>query len=115
MSPDVSQFGSGYSGSWVIDPALSNLSTLTEEEATKECSNIGYNSCGYSQYVNEGSRPQMQIEDGRSCEQLTSGEAEGVLTVRGTQALVSFAPLAFKLFCAARQNAVLRRSSFPSP
>ena len=36
------------------------------------------------------------------------------LTVRGTQALVSFAPLAFKLFCAARQNAVLRRSSFPS-
>ena len=78
VSPDVSQFGSGYSGSWVIDPALSNLSTLTEEEATKECSNIGYNSCGYSQYVNEGSRPQMQIEDGRSCEQLTSGEAEGV-------------------------------------
>ena len=37
------------------------------------------------------------------------------LTVRGTQALVSFAPLAFKLFCAARQNAVLRRSPFPSP
>ena len=35
------------------------------------------------------------------------------LTVRGTQALVSFAPLAFKLFCAARQNAVLRRSHFP--
>ena len=35
------------------------------------------------------------------------------LTVRGTQALVSFAPLAFKLFCAARQNAVLRRSPFP--
>ena len=31
------------------------------------------------------------------------------LTVRGTQALVSFAPLAFKLFFAARQNAVLRR------
>merc|ERR1719174_3338015 len=30
------------------------------------------------------------------------------LTVRGTQALVSFAPLAFKLFYAARQNAVLR-------
>ena len=28
-----------------------------------------------------------------------------LLTVRGTQALVSFAPLAFKLFCAARQNA----------
>jgi hypothetical protein len=27
---------------------------------------------------------------------------------------VSFAPLAFKLFYAARQNAVLRRSSFPS-
>ena len=27
------------------------------------------------------------------------------LTVRGTQALVSFAPLAFKLFFAARQNA----------
>ena len=37
------------------------------------------------------------------------------LTVRGTQALVSFAPLAFKLFYAARQNAVLRRSSFPPP
>ena len=36
------------------------------------------------------------------------------LTVRGTQALVSFAPLAFRLFYAARQNAVLRRSSFPS-
>ena len=36
------------------------------------------------------------------------------LTVRGTQALVSFAPLAFKLFFAARQNAVLRRSHFPS-
>ena len=35
------------------------------------------------------------------------------LTVRGTQALVSFAPLAFKLFCAARQNAVLRRPPFP--
>ena len=30
------------------------------------------------------------------------------LTVRGTQALVSFAPLAFKLFFAARQNAVDR-------
>jgi len=40
---------------------------------------------------------------------------EGVLTVRGTQTLVCFAPLAFKLFYAARQNAVLRRSSFPSP
>ena len=37
------------------------------------------------------------------------------LTVRGRQALVSFAPLAFKLFCAARQNAVLRRSPFPPP
>ena len=37
------------------------------------------------------------------------------LTVRGTQALVSFAPLAFKLFFAARHNAVLRRSPFPSP
>ena len=37
------------------------------------------------------------------------------LTVRGTQTLVSFAPLAFKLFCAARQNAVLRRSPFPPP
>ena len=36
------------------------------------------------------------------------------LTVRVTKALVSFAPLAFKLFCAARQNAVLRRSHFPS-
>ena len=36
------------------------------------------------------------------------------LTARGTQALVSFAPLAFKLFFAARQNAVLRRSPFPS-
>mgnify|MGYP006952597393 CR=1 FL=1 len=34
------------------------------------------------------------------------------LTVRGTQALVICAPLAFKLFCAARQNAVLRRSPF---
>jgi hypothetical protein len=34
------------------------------------------------------------------------------LTVRGTQAIVSFAPLAFKLFFAARHNAVLRRSSF---
>ena len=43
-------------------------------------------------------------------------DAEDVaLTVRVTQALVSFAPLAFKLFCAARQNAVLRRSPFPSP
>ena len=37
------------------------------------------------------------------------------LTVRGTQTLVSFAPLAFKLFCAVRQNAVLRRSPFPPP
>ena len=36
-----------------------------------------------------------------------------VLTVRGTQTLVSFTPLAFKLFCAARQNAVLRRSPLP--
>ena len=36
------------------------------------------------------------------------------LTVRVTPALVSFAPLAFKLFYAARQNAVLRRSHFPS-
>ena len=45
-----------------------------------------------------------------------SGAAGGCpvpLTVRGTQALVSFAPLAFKLFYAARQNAVLRRSPFP--
>ena len=37
------------------------------------------------------------------------------LTVRGTQTLVSFAPLAFKLFYAARHNAVLRRSPFPPP
>ena len=44
---------------------------------------------------------------------LTEFECPVPLTVRGTQALVSFAPLAFKLFCAARQNAVLRRSSFP--
>ena len=36
------------------------------------------------------------------------------VTVRGTQT-VSFAPLAFKLFYAARQNAVLRRSPFPPP
>ena len=36
------------------------------------------------------------------------------LTVRGTQTLVSFAPLAFKLFYAARHNAVLRRSPFAS-
>ena len=35
------------------------------------------------------------------------------LTVRGTRALVSFAPLAFELFYAARHNAVLRRSPFP--
>ena len=41
---------------------------------------------------------------------LTEFECPVPLTVRGTQALVSFAPLAFKLFCAARQNAVLRRS-----
>ena len=34
------------------------------------------------------------------------------LTVRGTRALVSFAPLAFELFYAARHNAVLRRSPF---
>ena len=32
------------------------------------------------------------------------------LTVRGTQVLVYFAPLAPSVFCAARQNAVLRRS-----
>ena len=38
--------------------------------------------------------------------------APRAVDVRGTQALVSFAPLAFKLFCAARQNAVLRRPSF---
>ena len=37
------------------------------------------------------------------------------LTVRGTQALVIFAPLAFKLFYAARHNAVLRRSPFSAP
>ena len=46
---------------------------------------------------------------------LVGGQCPVPLTVRGTQALVSFAPLAFKLFFAARQNAVLRRSSFPSP
>jgi len=34
------------------------------------------------------------------------------LTVRGTQVLVGFAPLAPSVFCAARQNAVLRRSYF---
>jgi len=43
----------------------------------------------------------------------TVGSCPVPLTVRGTQALVSFAPLAFKLLRAARQNAVLRRSSFP--
>ena len=32
------------------------------------------------------------------------------LTVRGTQVLVGFAPLAPSVFCAARQNAVLRRT-----
>jgi len=39
------------------------------------------------------------------------------LTVRGTQALVSFAPLAFRLVCAARhgQNAVRESELFPSP
>ena len=37
------------------------------------------------------------------------------LTLRGTQALVSFAPLAFELFYAARHNAVLRRSPFSDP
>ena len=47
---------------------------------------------------------------------LSVGEAElsmkcpVPLTVRGTQALVGFAPLAPSVFCAARQNAVLRRS-----
>ena len=52
-------------------------------------------------------------DDGATLDDLR--ECPVPLTVRGTQALVSFAPLAFKLFCAARQNAVLRRSSFPSP
>ena len=41
------------------------------------------------------------------------GSLTTCLTVRGTQTLVSFAPLAFKLFYAARHNAVLRRSHFP--
>ena len=35
------------------------------------------------------------------------------LTVRGTQALVSFAPLAFKLFCAAREAAPARPRGSP--
>ena len=59
------------------------------------------------------------ITRGVTYAKLTHTVAEGrcpvPLTVRGTQALVSFAPLAFKLFYAARQNAVLRRSPFPSP
>ena len=37
-------------------------------------------------------------------EALDFGECPVPLTVRGTQALVSFAPLAFKLFFAARQK-----------
>ena len=43
--------------------------------------------------------------------------AQMTRTVNGrvTQALVSFAPLAFKLFYAARHNAVLRRSPFFRP
>ena len=50
-----------------------------------------------------------------SAKKLDADKCPVPLTVRGTQALVSFAPLAFKLFFAARQNAVLRRSPFPSP
>ena len=40
--------------------------------------------------------------------QLEEASCPVPLTVRGTQTLVSFAPLAFKLFYAARQNAVLQ-------
>ena len=47
--------------------------------------------------------------------EISISDDEIILTVRVTQALVSFAPLAFKLFYAARQNAVLRRSPFPPP
>ena len=53
------------------------------------------------------------LSDGTACER--ADDCPVPLTVRGTQTLVSFAPLAFKLFFAARQNAVLRRSPFPSP
>ena len=55
------------------------------------------------------------VDDGANLDYAFSSTCPVPLTVRGTQALVSFAPLAFKLFCAARQNAVLRRSPFPSP
>ena len=56
----------------------------------------------------ERKEPQFERSMMRSC-----GECPVPVTGRGTQTLVSFAPLAFKLFCAACQNAVLHRSPFP--
>jgi len=54
----------------------------------------------------------VSLDDKHNRDKQVDGKNK-TLTVRGTQALVSFAPLAFKLFCAARHNAVLRRSPFP--
>ena len=61
--------------------------------------------------VSRAALPHLVGNNVRGCEAFW--QTVSALTVRGTQALVSFAPLAFKLFCAARQNAVLRHCPVP--
>ena len=73
------------------------------------------NGVSYGELVLEDRRRSVFHWEFLDPERIEAGRCPVPLTVRGTQALVSFAPLAFKLFCAARQNAVLRRSPFPSP
>ena len=71
LQPDAAIYGTGYTGSWVYDTDASTLDLeglgYSLSEMTAECNAVGYSSCGFAQYVNEGTRPSNQIADGRSC------------------------------------------------
>jgi hypothetical protein len=75
---DNANVGTGYAGSWVVDEGTSTLATFTSAEATDECTQLGYNSCGYQQYVNEGLGADNTVTDGSVCSDL--GESGAACT-----------------------------------
>ena len=104
------------------------MASTDEKKRTQEASETDFTTRGGRQDATSGTgkphtspckkKPEIPSEAADQFERSmmrSCGECPVPLTVRGTQTLVSFAPLAFKLFYAARQNAVLRRSPFPPP
>ena len=106
----------GFGGGWDGDGALARGGGASESEVDAARWPRGPSSaCWRSRALASAAAARRNARSASSAALGSHSDSDFFhLTVRGTQALVSFAPLAFKLFYAARQNAVLRRSPFPS-